>query len=536
MKGCPKCSRRFTLGEEFCPDDGEVLADLGVAEKDPLIGVTLDERYLVQKKLGEGGMGVVYVATHVVIGKRCAIKVLRPEVNSESDMAERFILEARSAAAIDNPHVIEITDFGRTPDGSAYFVMEFLDGRSLQGALKKDGRFNISRAFHIAEQCCEALSAAHDAGVVHRDLKPENLILISRDKDPDYVKVLDFGIAKVARETGRLTRTGTIFGTPQYMAPEQAAGTTMDLRVDIYSLGIILYEMLCGKVPFEADTFMGVLTKHLYEQPIPPSQVLKEGLPRSVECIILKALSKKPDRRFQTMADFHADLRAVMEGRTPEAEREEIAYSTMPPPPSEVVGMPPKRKTQVRNAPDSKGRKTAFMSVGAVLVLAVLGVGWFMTRSAKPQRPVSNSPETPTMPASASEGTREQPAAPQDITLRSKPSGARIYLKNALLGTTPAAVPRPALEGGSVSYRLALDGYQDLEVLISAATPESFTPELMPSPTAVETTTAEDASSETSAAASKSMKSEKTKNASSRKKKKNEAKLGGDIVDPWGNK
>ncbi len=532
MKGCPKCGRQYSQGEEFCADDGVTLVDLETAEKDSLVGTTLDGRYNIQKKLGEGGMGLVYLAIHAVIGKRCAVKVLRPDVNAESDMGERFIQEARSAAAIDNPHVIEITDFGQTPDGSAYFVMEFLDGRSLQNALKEDGRFDIQRAFHVAEQCCEALDAAHAAGVVHRDLKPENLILVNRDKDSDYVKVLDFGIAKVVRETGRLTRTGTIFGTPQYMAPEQAAGTAMDLRVDIYSLGIILYEMLCGRVPFEADTFMGVLTKHLYEQPVPPSQVLQEGLPRSVESIILKALSKKPERRYQTMAEFQEDLRAVIEGRMPEAESEEIALSTMPPPPSEVVGAPSQRRARrpAEHAP-TKDRRPIFLGLGLVLAAAALGLGWFMTRSeGDDDRGSAQVSQNVVSPADA------PPAVPKqnpEITLHSKPEGARIYLKNALMGKTPSPVPRPETAGDAVSYRLSLEGYQDLEVLISAATPESFTPELMPIPAAKDT---EPATKEKVEETHRREKSTKSRKSEQRKKKKKDGRLGGDIVDPWGNK
>ena len=346
MKACPKCGKRFLGNEEFCPTDGQTLADLDDKKlEDPLVGTTIDGRYQVEKKLGEGGMGVVYLAKHAVIGNKCAIKVLRGELTGEGEVSERFIQEARAAAAIGNDHIIQITDFGQLPDGSAYFVMEFLDGLALHDIIEESPTMAAERALHIMIQCCEALAAAHTSDIVHRDLKPDNIFLVRKGGADDFVKILDFGIAKVqSSEQGkRLTKTGMIFGTPQYMSPEQAAGSGVDARTDIYSLGIIMYELLCGHVPFEADTFMGVLTKHLYEEPIPPRRLVPPiDVPQNLEAILLKAIAKKPDKRYQTMSEFAQDLRAVSEGRTPDIvydQMRDTATTTVPPPsPTQVVG------------------------------------------------------------------------------------------------------------------------------------------------------------------------------------------------------
>ncbi|HEX9103889.1 MAG TPA: serine/threonine-protein kinase, partial [Polyangia bacterium] len=285
---------------------------------DPYVGKTIADRYRVLSKLGEGGMGVVYLAEHVFIEKRVALKVLSEDFARKADLVARFMQEAKAASKIGHEHIVDITDFGETASGSVFFAMEFLDGMDLAGHIKSGGAMPFARAKHIINQICRALGAAHAKGIIHRDLKPENVYLVTREGRADFVKVLDFGIAKMSGldEGGsRLTRTGMIFGTPEYMSPEQARGDKPDHRVDIYAAGCILYEMLTGDVPFHAETFMGVLTKHMFENPQPPSQRNPAAnIPPDVEEVCLKALAKDRDQRFQTMKEMALALEACVGG------------------------------------------------------------------------------------------------------------------------------------------------------------------------------------------------------------------------------
>lgn len=290
-----------------------------------LVGTVLSQRYRVLKKLGEGGMGSVYLAEHTTINKKLAIKVLSPDFSQKPDLVDRFLQEARAASMIDQENVVEITDYGTVPGGTVFFVMEFLNGEDLAGTIKREGPLPWVRVKSILLQICDALAAAHDVGIIHRDMKPENCYRIRRGANNDFIKVLDFGIAKVTSEdsegSGRnLTRTGMIFGTPEYMSPEQAKGERVDHRVDIYAVGIILYELLTGRVPFLADTFMGTLTKHMFEAPPSPAAVAPgvHVLPE-VEAIILKALQKERDYRFQSMGEMANAIRAVGTGAAPVA-------------------------------------------------------------------------------------------------------------------------------------------------------------------------------------------------------------------------
>jgi eukaryotic-like serine/threonine-protein kinase len=275
---------------------------------DPLISQLVADRYRVIKKLGEGGMGSVYLAEHVVIEKKLALKVLAPELARRSDLVARFLQEARSASRIGHENVIDIMDFGQSPDGLVYISMEFLDGKDLGEIVRSKGAMEWKDARGIVLQICRALRAAHDKGIVHRDMKPENIFLIQREGQPHFVKILDFGIAKVMGldpNGPRLTRTGMIFGTPEYMAPEQAEGKDTDHRADIYAVGCIMYHLITGQTPFVAESFMTMLTKHLMEEPVAPSARRPDlVITPEMDALILKALEKDREKRWQSMAEL----------------------------------------------------------------------------------------------------------------------------------------------------------------------------------------------------------------------------------------
>jgi predicted Ser/Thr protein kinase len=286
------------------------------AAEDPLVGTVVSERYRVVRKVGEGGMGAVYQAEHALIGKRVALKVLFADLSRRPELVARFLQEAKSASRIGHENVIDISDFGQTPEGLVYIAMEFLEGEDLGRVLKSERTLPWLRARPILMQIAKALRAAHGQGIIHRDMKPENVFLVQREGRPDFVKVLDFGIAKVVsaeeNDGPRLTQTGMIFGTPEYMSPEQAQGQPPDHRVDVYALGCIMYHMLTGGVPFKADSFMGILTKHLLEPVVPPRQRRPDlEIPADVEEVCLRALEKDRDRRWRDMDAFYRALGAA---------------------------------------------------------------------------------------------------------------------------------------------------------------------------------------------------------------------------------
>lgn len=293
-----------------------------------LTGTLLDRRYRITGLLGKGGMGFVYAAQHVGLEQRVAIKVLSPRFADEERYRERFIREARSASKIKHRNVVRITDFGETPDGSVYFAMEFLEGHDLGAELKKVGPMKWPRARYVLLQAVGALRAAHAKDIIHRDIKPANCFLTA-DKDEgvvDFVKLLDFGIAKVGSEShaeaqGKgLTGTGEVFGTAAYMSPEQAAGGELDARSDVYSLGVMAYEMLTGQVPFSGINSIHVITRHLNDSP-QPLRELDPEIPERVEALVLRCLAKQPAERFESMGALEGELRAIPESAGPQPRR-----------------------------------------------------------------------------------------------------------------------------------------------------------------------------------------------------------------------
>jgi serine/threonine protein kinase len=268
--------------------------------------------YKITAKLGEGGMGVVYLAEHPVIGKKVAMKAIHPELARNPEVVSRFMIEAKSVNQIGHEHIVDISDFGRTPDNEFYFVMEFLQGQAMAERLKQVVKMPPAQALNIVAQVADALSASHQHGIIHRDLKPENIYLVTKGANRDFVKVLDFGLAKLTsggdEKVSHKTRTGSVMGTPFYMAPEQCEGrASIDHRADIYSLGVILFEMLSGKVPFGGEGYGEIIVKHI-TQPAPSVREIAPELSPAIDLILHRAMAKKPDERFQTMADLQTAL------------------------------------------------------------------------------------------------------------------------------------------------------------------------------------------------------------------------------------
>jgi eukaryotic-like serine/threonine-protein kinase len=267
------------------------------------VGRVIDNRYVVEALIARGGMGIVYRCRHQLIDRKFAVKIIRSTMAHLPDTTRRFLTEAKAASAIGNEHIVDVVDYGSLPDGSAYLVMELLEGQPLSDLIERREMLSVARIAAIAAQICEGLRAAHEAGIVHRDLKPENIFLSTR-KAGDFVKILDFGIAKMLSQAEPLTRKGLIMGTPHYMSPEQAAGAAVDARGDIYSLGVILYELATGRVPFDATHYMAVLAKHMTEPPPPfDSLMLPATLPHDFEAIVQKCLAKLPEHRYQSMIE-----------------------------------------------------------------------------------------------------------------------------------------------------------------------------------------------------------------------------------------
>ena len=540
MKQCPKCSKRFLNDDtRKCDLDGSVLHVVILASaKDRLVNSVIEGRYLCESVLGDGGMGVVYRARGLEDGTLYAIKVLRSEYSDEPDLVNRFQLEAESVAKINHENIVRVFEFGTLEDQSRYFVMEYLQGQGLGQLLNARGKIpgtdrnhplTEGLAIRIAIQMCAGLSAAHDLGIVHRDMKPDNVHLIPRGAEDYFVKVLDFGIAKVQGAKAARTRTGSVFGTPHYMSPEQAQGERdIDARTDVYAVGVLMYQMVSGRVPFDAENLMGILTAHLYQHPKPLRDVVEPGtVSDGLEAVIFKALAKARSERYDSMAALRADLERVQYGERPIAlseeellatsrvsSREEIdairmldggsgvnndgltvpvgRMSVRPEAIAPVVPMatgtsiPP-----VTAAPAPRNRTSllvAFLSSVGVVTLTAAGLFAFR-RVDNPSVHALPPTTIATTPATAAPLTPVPPVVVLSATvhLESTPPGATVYNGTQALGVTPLDVPRPAL-GAQANYALDREGRLRTAVLVTHDAPAALTVALAESaPTPAET-------------------------------------------------
>ncbi len=317
MLQCPTCGRHYSPDFEICPEDQSPLqADTTNAEApptDPMLGHTLDDKYRLDAQLGVGGMGTVYRARHLLIDRPVAVKVLNPRFVEDEAARTRFQREARAAGRLQHTNAVTVTDYGQTEDGYVYIVMELLEGRTLRDILAKEAPLEAARSVSLMLQVSAAVAAAHEAGIIHRDLKPANIFIVQRAEVPSLVKVLDFGIAKLAAESleedevKALTQVGAMIGTPRYMSPEQCDGAELTPAADVYSLGVILYEMLTGTVPFSGSTPLAIAMKHTSELPRRPREFVA-SIPPALEDVVLHALEKRPQDRPANAAEFRQEL------------------------------------------------------------------------------------------------------------------------------------------------------------------------------------------------------------------------------------
>ncbi len=389
------------------------------AGADGIIGTFIDGKYLIKRLIGEGGMGLVYEAEHVEIGRRVAVKVLHAMFTRQTEVVARFRSEARAATRIGHPHIIDVFDSGTTVEGAVYFVMEHLQGHDLSQLVEETGPLPAQRSITIAREICQALMAAHKAGILHRDLKPENVFLIARDGNRDFVKVLDFGIAKtmeaVTDRVGRLTNPGVAMGTPEYMAPEQAAGLPVDARADVYAIGAILYEMLSGRPPHEGAHIMEVLTRKATVAPTPLS-VLRPDVPRDLESLVMRTLAISPELRPQSMEAMAQEL-GKLSGAAPSQEQ-----------PLTITDRVPRRKTPYVAA----GIVAAAIVVGATF-LAVSRMG----ATAGKEQPIAAAGMPQKEPAAAASSTKPAEVAAAPSTPSNDPT---LFPPTTLLRTEPAKV------------------------------------------------------------------------------------------------
>lgn len=497
----PEGMRLRTVSLEPGPPDQEIDEDAMPTmrppereDQDPYLGCVIDGRYLVESVLGEGGMGVVYACKHKLIGKRVAMKVLRADMARDPEVTSRFLNEARAASAIGSPHIIDISDFGRLPDSSTYFVMEYLDGQPLTKIIDPVALVPVTRIIHIARQLAEGLAAAHHANIVHRDLKPDNIFLVQHGAERDFVKILDFGIAKVSTADSRLTRAGQVFGTPHYMSPEQAAGSAVDHRGDIYALGVILYEMASGKVPFDADNFLGILTQHMYKAPaaIRKTVPAAAGIPAGLEAIILKCLSKRQDQRYQSMDEVILDFDRLQSGEVPEAvtdienRAEEFAvpgdYFNVP---SQADGGAGKLiAIRRKNWPLYTGVAALLAAVAIVAAIVTQGISESRgeTHGEGHDAPLENGSAAPTALALRPEPApstpviaKAAPKAPQpavettvrQVVLATEPIDAQVFLGGKSIGSSPVLVD--VVEGEQAKLEIRRAGFRTKEVTVNGS-------------------------------------------------------------------
>jgi serine/threonine-protein kinase len=485
MATCPKCFTRYPDETVSCDADGQALVpDTAIAalDRDVLAGEMVGE-YRVEAKLGEGGFGVVYRAVQPLIGKLVAIKILSRKLSGDPQMVSRFVAEARAVNQIQSKNIVDIFGFGALPDGRQYFVMELLTGLTLEDFVRQRGRVPVEEAMPIFRAIARALDAAHAADIVHRDLKPENVFLVADDEERLMPKLLDFGIAKLmgGATGGHKTRTGVPMGTPYYMSPEQCRGDKIDLRTDVYSFGVLAFQVLTGALPFAGESFMQIMFAHVSSAPPVPSSVLP-GLGTTLDAPILQMLAKAPGERpascgaaVEALAAAARDAGhqvgtlpvgtppAVASARTPVGSS--LAHAD-----TEVMRIQtgPTTLTASETSPEAPAKRRApLVALAAVAVLAVAGGGIAIAMSRTSDSPSAapapaSAPAPITSEAPAPSASAAPPKVPRRVrfTLTARPERVEVFLGDKKLGTVPDDEIRFDRSDQELELTVKADGYR----------------------------------------------------------------------------
>ena len=491
---------RSALQEDSTPppvtDPTTSSAELPATEPlDVTPGIVVDGRYRVQRLIGRGGIGLVYLCHHEVLEKPVAMKVLRPEYAEQPDVIERFVNEARAASAIKSAHIVNTLDVGSLPSGAPYFVMEYIDAETLATRLQNEHALPLFEALEVARQMADGLAAAHGAGIVHRDLKPEN-VFVGRQADGSLaVKIFDFGVAKVTRAKSRLTHVGAIFGTPSYMSPEQARGQTVDPRTDVYAIGVMLFEMIAGRPPYEGDDPLAVMAQHV-DAEIPSLKVTISGaaVPSAIEQVVHRCLQKSRDDRYPSVTDLLRDLERftstfassepapelLRDSQLPEivVPLDELSERTTPPPQvasspavtflPPVASLPTASRSPVRakskvTTPSAAKRGNYFPWLGAAVVL-VAGAWLVLSSGAGLGRGAGSADELAAEPEPAPAASVAPSRVEHEVHLVLSPLDAQVYLGEKNLGPMPVSVK--VEEGKRLTVSVRRRGYKSRRVVL----------------------------------------------------------------------
>ncbi len=469
MRICPTCRNTFPArGRATCPHDGARLVDaeeLARADGDPLIGRTLAGRFKVLGRVGTGGMGTVYRAEQVGLGRPVALKILKKELGGDRETVARFHREAKAMSLIIHPNTVRVFDFGEDGDGHLYLAMELLEGELLTAWIEREGTPPVDEAVDVVREILRSLAEAHSKGLIHRDLKPDNIYLARVEGHArPMVKVLDFGIAKAFRDDQKIdqleTQAGTVFGTPRYMSPEQAQGKVLDHRSDLYSVGVLLFHLLTGQPPFLDEDAVVVMAKHIRDVPPPVRRVVPDRpVPRSLEKALARALAKEPDDRFPSADAFEAALtRSLIDVET-EIQRARPSVLSL-------GGLP--------RVPLAIGGAVVALALVAAVVIATGGLREDVAEASAPA-PVVVAAES--RPAPAVEAPAELPAV---VTLASDPVGAEIWQGDTSLGPTPRRFELRSDQ--ALTFTLRAEGHEPSDVRLTSESPPTQTVTLRPRP------------------------------------------------------